>query len=376
MMPPVSRSESKADHGSRRRATVRAAGASVKGRIDAVLISRPQDVGYLTGFTGDDSFLLTAGGWARLITDGRFAEQAQAECGEIQIHVRKGSMAAAVGRALKGRRARRIAVQGEHLTVAMLDRLNREMPGKRFRPMRDVLARLRAVKDAQELRRIRMAVRIAERAFLELVAQGAAAFIGRTERHVAAELEYRMRLAGADAPAFPTIVAAGPHASLPHYRPGATKIKRGQAVLIDWGALAGGYCSDLTRVVFIGRIPPKLRAVYEAVLRAQQAGISALRAGVAGRSVDAAARKVIEAAGYGDLAHGLGHGIGRQVHEAPVLGRTGAGRLRAGMVTTVEPGIYLPGVGGVRIEDDVLVAAKGRRRLSRLRRAMEAMVLR
>ncbi|MFW5839433.1 MAG: M24 family metallopeptidase, partial [Planctomycetota bacterium] len=177
--------------------------------------------------------------------------------------------------------------------------------------------------------------------------------------------------------AFETIVAAGAHGSLPHYRPGKTKIRPDQAVLIDWGAKVDGYCSDLTRVVFTGTIPPKIEEIYTVVLRAQKAAISAIKAQVSCKAVDAAARKIIEQAGYGEqFIHGLGHGIGLQIHEAPSVGRRSDKRLRQGMVVTVEPGIYLPGVGGVRIEDDVLVEANGQRKLTSLPKTLKTMVLR
>jgi len=210
----------------------------------------------------------------------------------------------------------------------------------------------------------------------DLLAGGRKKFIGRSEREVAAELEYRMRLHGAERTSFETIVAAGAHAALPHYRAGSTRIRAGQAVLIDWGAVVDGYCSDLTRVVFTGRIRPPIASVYEIVLRAQAAGIAAVAPGATCQSADAAARAVIDRAGYGKaFGHGLGHGLGLQVHERPHVARGVDRKLQAGMVVTVEPGIYLPGVGGVRIEDDVLVTPGGRRRLTTLPRDIRAMVL-
>ena len=166
------------------------------------------------------------------------------------------------------------------------------------------------------------------------------------------------------------------YAARPHHQPGSARIRRGAWVLIDWGARVAGYCSDLTRVVFIGRIPPRMGEVYEVVRRAQAAGIAAARSGAGCKSVDAAARRVIEEAGYGEqFMHSLGHGLGRQVHEFPGLGRKAKKRLRAGMVVTIEPGIYLPGVGGVRIEDDILITRDGCRRLSGLSRDAGAMML-
>ena len=282
----------------------------------------------------------------------------------------------AVKAALVGRGVRSLGIEGNDVTVTLRAELQRGLRRVRLRPLSGEVAAMREVKDAAEASMIRRAVRIAEGAFKELLAGGRKSFVGRTEAQVAAEVEYRMRLSGAERAAFETIVACGPHAAMPHYRPGATRIRRGDVVLIDWGAVVGGYASDLTRVVFTGRIPPRIARVYEIVLRAQAAGIRAVRPGAACGSADAAARSVIVDAGYGEaFAHGLGHGLGLEVHESPRLGAKVRQRLRTGMVVTVEPGIYLPGVGGVRIEDDVIVVPGGRRRLSTLSRRLADMTL-
>jgi Xaa-Pro aminopeptidase len=365
-------------YAARRRRVMRQAVRDAKARIDAFLVNKVEDVAYLTGFTGDDSFALVLSGAACLLTDGRYDEQAHKECPGLDIFVRKGPMPQAVADVLKGRKVRRLAVQGDYLSIRLRDTLQQKLPKSvRIVPVGDVTGRLRQVKDDQEVRLIRKALAVAQGAFCGLISRGARAFVGRTEREVAAELDYRMRLAGADKPAFETIVAAGAHSSLPHYRPGSTRIRRDQPVLIDWGAFVGGYCCDLTRVVCVGKIPTKLAEVYKLVRRAQQAGMAALVAGASARKVDAAARKVIEDAGYGArFVHGLGHGIGRQIHEMPAVGQLAKGRLRAGMVVTVEPGVYLPGVGGIRIEDDVLVGPDDSRRLSGLAASLEAMTLR
>jgi len=357
----------------RRRAAMRKAAAQ---KVDAVLVSRAEDVGYLSGFTGHDSFLLIGGGWARLITDGRYGEQARQECPDVQVHVRRGGVAESAAEALKGKRVRRLGVQGEQVTVQFHKTLVSKLPTKRIKPLTGLLAPLRAVKDDGEVRAIRKAIRVAEKAFQEVRAMGAKAWVGRSERDLAAELDYRMRLAGAQGPSFETIVAVGANAARPHHQPGSARVRRGAWVLIDWGARVAGYCSDLTRVVFIGRIPPRMGEVYEVVRRAQAAGIAAARSGAGCKSVDTAARRVIEEAGYGEqFMHSLGHGLGRQVHEFPGLGRKAKKRLRAGMVVTIEPGIYLPGVGGVRIEDDILITRGGCRRLSALSRDAGAMML-
>ena len=351
--------------------------ASRDAKVDAYLAARPADVSYLSGFTGDDSLLLFGRTWACLITDSRFAELAADECADIEVHVRSGAIAKAVAGVLAGRSVGRLALPAEDVTLRLRDLLAKVIAPRRLKPVSAVVREIRAVKSTAEVAAIRKAVRLAERGFKALLAGGAEALVGRSERHIAAELDYRMRLAGADGTAFETIVAAGAHGSLPHYRPGAAKVRRGQAVLIDWGAKLDGYCSDLTRVVFVGTIPPKIAEIYELVIRAQAAGIKALRRGAACKSVDSAGRKVITRAGFGEkFGHGLGHGVGMEVHELPVLARAATGRLRAGMVVTVEPGIYLPGVGGVRIEDDVLVTAGGPSRLSSLPRTIEAMLLR
>ena len=358
----------------RRRAALRKAARAEK--VDALLVSRPVDVRYLTGFTGEDSFALLGRAWTVLITDGRYAEQAAAQCAGVEVHVRKGKVSAAVAGYVRSHAVGRMAIQADHATVGFRAELAGAVGARRVRPVEGVMLALRAVKDAGEVRTIRRAVRTAVAAMRELLSRGSAGLVGRTETDLAAELDFLMRRRGAEAPSFPTIVAAGAHASLPHYQPGRARVRAGQGVLFDWGARVDGYCSDLTRVVFTGRIPPEIGPVYEVVRRAQRAGIRAAQAGAAACSADAAARAVIEQAGYGErFSHGLGHGIGLQVHEQPLLARRRRRRLRAGMVVTVEPGIYLPGVGGVRIEDDVLVTPDGPRVLSRLPSSRAAAIL-
>ena len=339
-----------------------------------MLISKHEDVGYFCGFTGDDATLLIGPRWAVLITDGRFGQQGPRECPDIEVVIRKKGMPETIKKTLEGRKVRSLGVQGGNLTVATFEAYTKVLGVRRVKSVTDIVAPLRAAKDALEVAQIRKAVVIAQKAFVRLTSRGAKAFVGRSEREVAAELEYLMRLEGADSPAFETILAAGPHACDCHYRPDSTKIRAGQSVLIDWGAKIGGYCSDLTRTIFTGKIPPKIGEIYEVVSNAQTAGINAVRAGALLKTPDTLARKVITDAGY-EFIHGLGHGLGREVHEAPGLGGKGTGRLRNGMVVTVEPGIYLPGVGGVRIEDDILVTADGPKRLSTLTTDIRDMML-
>jgi len=346
-------------------------------KIDALLVTHFPDVSYLTGFQGEDSFLLLGNSWATLITDARYEEPARKQARVGEVVVRTTAMPRAVAEAARGRKIRRLGLQAESATLQLREDLSKAWGSERIVAVRGVLAQLRQIKDAQEIRAIRKAVAVAQEAFRTLTARGARYLIGKPERHIAAELDYLMRLAGAEGPAFETIVAAGINSYRPHHRPGGRKIRRGETVLIDWGAKVGGYCSDLTRVLFIGTIPPAIRQAYEAVRRAQAAAISALRSGAALRTADLIARKQLGQAGYGNrIRHNLGHGIGREVHEAPALGRSSQGRLRAGMVVTAEPGLYLPGLGGVRLEDDVLICSAGPEVLSSLPRTAEALTLR
>ena len=362
----------------RRRAVLRLANRDA--RVDAVFVTKRQDVGYLSGFGGEDGALLFGSGWAVLITDSRFVEQAPGECPGIEIADRapsKLSVEKQAAATLKGRRVRRLGVQAGHVTLARHKALAAALGKKKIVPLTGVLLKLRRIKDAEEVRLVRKAVRIAERAFRELTARGTRYFVGRTERQLAAELEHRMRMAGADATAFDTIVAAGPNASICHYRPGNRKVRRGEAVLLDWGAVVDGYCSDITRVIFPGSVDPRIREIYGAVLDAHDAAVRAIGPGVQCGSVDRVARDIIAGAGYGpSFRHGLGHGLGREVHEQPTFAHNIKARLRAGTIMTVEPGIYLPGIGGVRIEDDILVTRAGCRRLCSLPRSIDSMILR
>lgn len=342
----------------------------------ALLITHPPDVRYLTGFTGDDSFLLLKADRAALLTDGRYSEQAEAECPDIRRVVRTGKMSAAVAETLKSFGVRSLGFGPEHVTVSLRTALDEAIAPARSRAIADAVGPLRITKDESEVAAIRRAVSAAQKAMGALIAEGADGLVGRSESDVAGQLDYLMRQRGASGPSFETIVASGPHSARPHHRPGQRKIRQGEALLIDWGAKVDGYASDLTRVFFIRTIPPKLGEVYKIVRRAQQAGLAAVGPGVAASDVDAAARKVIAEAGYDEaFTHGLGHGLGLEIHEPPTVGRTSKHTLTPGMVITIEPGVYLPGVGGIRIEDDVLVTETGGRRLTSLPRRLDSMVL-
>ena len=348
----------------------------LRGRqLDALLVASPVDLRYLTGFTGSHGLALLAadpGGSSkpaehRFFTDFRYATQAVAEVPEeFGREIVAGDLFDAAAAALAGADGRLGFDEGT-LTVDRHGRLL-ELLGATWEliPCAEAIRRLRAVKDAGEIARIAAAAELADAALDGVLQDGLA---GRTERDVAIDLELRMRRLGAEAPSFPSIVAAGAHGALPHAAPRDHEIPRNVLVTIDWGALHEGYCSDCTRTYATGEgITAEAREIYGLVLAAQQEGLAALRPGRSGREVDAEARAVIERAGHGEhFGHGLGHGVGLEIHEGPRLSRTaGEEPLRAGSVVTVEPGVYLPGVLGVRIEDLVVVLEDGREVLSAL----------
>ena len=369
----------RATYARRRRALDRLAKRHSPTRIDAYLISKPEDVSYLSGFTGEDSALLSGAGWSVLVTDFRFAEQAPTECpgSEIRLRAKQRSLVDELVALINERGVRSVGVQGDHMTIGQERALTKKLRKKCIRPLANLMVELRSIKDESEIRLTKKAVRIAETAFRRLIGQGARHLIGKTERQIAAELEWNMRSLGADGPAFEMIVATGANGSMCHYRPANRKIKRGDPVLFDWGASIDGYRSDITRVVFTGEPKPKMREIYNIVLQAHDAAVAAVRSGTTCGSVDKAGRQLITDAGYGnEFGHGLGHGIGREIHESPHVSPGNKQRLRKNSIITVEPGIYLPGVGGVRIEDDILVTTGDHERLNSLPRSLAKMVLR
>ncbi|MCA9247251.1 MAG: aminopeptidase P family protein [Planctomycetales bacterium] len=360
----------------RRRALLRAANRTKK--VDAVYVTKRVDVSYLSGFSGEDSALLFNKNSSVLITDFRFGEQAPEECPgtEICIRSRKSTLEDQAGKLARDRELKQIGFQSTVLSFDRYSRLKKRLRGAKLTPLQDLLSDVRAVKDDEEIAQTRRAVEMAENAFLGLIKQGASYLIGKTERQIAAEMETRIRDLGADRAAFDMIVAAGPNGSMCHYAPDDRKLQRGEALLIDWGAETAGYRSDITRVVFVESVSDKMREIYEIVRTAHDAAVDAIRPGVACGTVDDHARSVIDNAGYGkEFGHGLGHGIGREIHEQPRLFSASKTKLKKNMIITVEPGIYLPGVGGVRIEDDILVTANGHERLNQLPRDLDSMVV-
>lgn len=343
---------------------------------DALLVTNFTNVTYLSGFTGDDSCLLVhAGGGETLISDPRYTTQLGEECPGLDLFIRPPglTMHEAIGKVAVRAKVGRMGAEADSMTLGLRDRISRELPRTEIVPQSGLVERLRERKDADEIARIREAIWFAEKAFAVL---RASLRPEKTEKQIADEMEMQLRLFGARGCSFPTIIAAGPRAALPHARATSSPIGDVDFVLVDWGADGNLYKSDLTRVLITGRISPKLERVYRVVLSAQQQAIAAIRPGVVAHDVDAVARGVIAEAGFGRyFGHGLGHGLGLEIHEAPRLAAKSATVLRPGMVVTVEPGIYLPGWGGVRIEDDVLVTRTGCEVLTSVPKTLEEMVV-
>jgi Xaa-Pro aminopeptidase len=329
-----------------------------------MLVTDATNVTYLTGFTGDDSFLLVGDGVEVIVSDGRYTEQLAEQCPALDVAVRPPatSIVPTVARVVQQAGLSRVGVESRSMTLALHEQVSDQLPDVQLVPTAGLVEQLREIKDREEIAEIRQAVGWAERAFAVI---RAALQPEQTEREIAFALENQMRRFGAAGCAFPPIVASGPRAALPHAVPTGRQIGQDSLLLVDWGATAHLYRSDLTRVLVTGRISPKLQRIYEVVLQAQQQAIAAIRPGVPVSEVDQAARSVIASAGYGKhFNHGLGHGFGLQIHEGPSLASRSDRPLKAGMVVTVEPGIYLPNWGGVRIEDDVLVTRSGHEVLS------------
>jgi Xaa-Pro aminopeptidase len=341
--------------------------------IDVLLVATPVNVRYLTGFTGTNGLaLIDAGRPAghRFLTDFRYTTQSAAQVPDtFDRETVAGDMLEGVVETLTASRGEkgRLGFDDASLTVKQHARLA-ELLGEQWElvPCAGLVEGLRAVKDAGEIDRIRAASRLADEALRETLEAGV---VGRSERDVAIELELSMRRLGAEGPSFPSIVAAGAHGALPHAEPRAREIRKDVLITIDWGALHEGYCSDCTRTYATGEgISARAREIYALVLAAQERALTAVRAGPNGKEVDAVARDLIERAGEGEhFGHGLGHGVGIEVHEGPRLSRLASeDPLLAGNVVTVEPGVYLPGKLGVRIEDLVVVRKDGQEVLTRL----------
>lgn len=330
--------------------------------VEALVVSSPANRRYLSGFTGSAGTLIITREQALLLTDFRYVEQAERQAPGFQI-VRYDDPYKAIGEHVAAVAGRRVGFEAEHVTVAQLEQLQ-EAAAVEWVPTRRLVEEVRGVKDADELARIEAAVALADRCFEHILPRLKP---GVTEREIAWRMEVFMRENGAEALAFPSIVASGPNGAMPHARPTDKPLAAGEFVTLDFGCVWQGYCSDMTRTVFLGEPTDRHRELYDLVLRAQETGVAAVRPGRSGKEVDGAARDVIARAGYGDhFGHGLGHGLGLEVHEeVPRLSTRSETVLAPGMVCSVEPGVYLPGWGGIRIEDLVVVTEDGCRILTK-----------
>jgi Xaa-Pro aminopeptidase len=338
--------------------------------VQALLFLDMKNIRYLTGFTGSDGALYIGSDCRILLVDGRYITQARAEAGGFEVRLYQGKMDGLVevmGTDLKSVPTQGCGVIGfeaETMTVATWTALKERLPGLTFRPLRQELEALRAVKDEEEIARIREAAAIAAHALnavLERIRPG------MTEREIAADLDDAIRRGGAQDASFPTIVASGENSALPHARPQNRTVRAGDLITIDFGAVFDGYRSDETCTVALGRADARQEQVYQVVKDAHDRAMEAIRAGVACRAIDAVARNWIDKQGFGEsFTHGTGHGVGLDVHEYPRLAAQSEAVLEAGMVVTVEPGVYLPGLWGVRIEDLVVVQQDGCEVLSKI----------
>lgn len=330
-----------------------------------LLITHLPNVRYLTGFSGSNGVVLLSEDSATLFTDSRYTIQAREQVKSAQVTVAGGALLSAVAEFLLKKRVRRVGVEADSLTMAQAGSF-RKVAGPKFKlePTSGLVEGLRARKSAAEAAIVQKAASLICRVFEAILPRIQP---GIRENQLAAEIEYQMRLQGAEGPSFETIVASGPRSALPHARPTPRRLRKGELVILDMGAILDGYCSDLTRTVFLGKAPRKIQGWYRGVWEAHQSARSKVRAGVECGVVDAAARLALARAGLdGFFTHSTGHGIGLEIHEGPRLAKGQKTRLQVGNIVTIEPGVYVEGVGGVRIEDDVLVTQSGHKVLTRM----------
>ena len=347
--------------------------AMAKKNLPALLITNRNDHYYLIGFSGEDSALLITKDAVHIISDGRFDTSIKQEAPWAKVAMRKGLLNAEIVNVVRSYKLKKVGIQTDIMSVDARAELRNKLKGVTLVDAPGIIADMRCIKSDEEVALIEESLKVCEAAFRATLKT---IRVGQTELELAGRLEYEMKRRGSLSPAFDTIVGVDANAALPHAFPGKRKVKKGCLILFDWGATVGFYTSDLTRTVFIGSIPPKMEEVYKVVLEAQQRAIKAIKPGARMCDVDAVARQHIEKAGFAkEFNHGLGHGMGLDVHEAPSLSWRSAQKLEPGMVVTVEPGVYLPEVGGVRIEDDVLVTKTGYRVLSRLKKDIRSAVL-
>jgi Xaa-Pro aminopeptidase len=325
-------------------------------RLDQLLVTHMPNVRYLCGFTGSSGALLVGERGATLFTDGRYTVQAKQEATHARLRIARGNAAAAALASIKGPRKHAVGLEGDHLSVSAYKAL-RKATKSLLKPTSGLIERTRMIKDAEEIVQLHAAVMLASGLF-DVLLHGIKP--GTTESHVAAELEYVARRSGAEGMSFETIVASGERSAMPHGVASENPIPASGFVVLDYGVILAGYCSDMTRTVHVGSPGEKQKALYQAVLDAQLAAISAVHPGQEAGKVDQAARKVLKKAGFASyFTHSTGHGVGLEIHEPPRLGKDQKELLQPGMVITIEPGAYVPGLGGVRIEDMVVVTETG-----------------
>ncbi len=331
-----------------------------------MLVTNLTNIGYLTGFTGSSANLLITPKQEILMSDSRYQSQLISQCPDLEIDIRDSTttLIDSVERISKACKLSSILFESDSITKSEFDQLETRLASFEMIGTRGLIETARAIKDKTEIAAVRRSIQINQRTFEVIRSQLTA---DQTELEIAHNLEHQMRRFGAQGCAFAPIVGVGPRAALPHGRPSGKQIGESPIVLIDWGAQVNGYMSDLTRVLITSKITSRFEKIYNVVLKAQLAAIKKIKPGATLKSVDAAARKIIESAGYGKhFGHGLGHSFGLEIHEKPFLSPVSTGVLEAGMVITIEPGIYIPDFAGVRIEDDVLVTNDGHEVLSDL----------
>lgn len=330
--------------------------------LDALLVSSPANIRYLCGFSGSNGLLAVTGRGGLFLTDSRYALQSREEVRILPRRITARALAEELAAEEIRKSWRRIGVEADAVTYAAFRQIRSLFRGVTVVATAGVVEEIALVKGPEEVALLEEAARVADRVFAAVVPLLRP---GRTEAEIAAEISRLTVEKGGDGDAFDVIVASGPRGALPHARPTARRMAAGDFVVLDFGAKVGGYASDITRTVALRRVPRRLREAYEAVRAAQADAVGAARGGMTARDLDAVARKRIAAAGFGRyFVHSLGHGLGLRIHERPRVSALSSDVLESGSVITIEPGVYLPGIGGVRIEDDVLLGDRGCRMLT------------
>lgn len=326
--------------------------------VDAVLVSGVYNRRYLSGFTGSNAYLYISADKQKLLTDFRYITQATAQCPDFDVVEYRGSgLCETLSRFLKEDGVKVCGFEGRQMVFAEYQMISKGLPDVEWKTIGNAIEEIRMIKSPEELVLLRKASKIGDDAFTHMLN-----FIkpGMTEKEIALELEFTMRKLGADGLSFESIIASGTNGALPHARPTDKKIQTGELLTMDFGCIYQGYCSDMTRTIAIGEVNDKLKEIYEIVYRAHMEALAALKPGRVCSEMDSIARDIIAEAGYGEyFGHSLGHSVGLEVHELPTLSQKDQSVLREGMMATIEPGIYIEGVGGVRIEDLAVVTADG-----------------